>query len=360
MMEDRGKKESPKSRVAKILALTGYSVDPETATEIWPAIQQHKWYLSEKLGRDVGVRIACLDYLENTDRVKLQQVDEERLKVIREMNGHMMDTDIWNTIADSQPPKQIVEKRIILPLVERELARKHGVVPPKTIIFFGPPGTGKTYFVKAMAGVLKWWYIEISPSDLMAEGEDRLGANLKRVMEKVRRLSEAVVFIDEFDEIAGSRDQASRVDKSITNEFLKQVPLFKRQSERVLLVCATNYIHQLDSALLRPGRFDCIIPVGELDKSTRRTIFQNYLDKINYGQVDVEEIISIIPLFTPADIEFLFQKVSQLTFEREYLAGSDFNATTEIFKEVIPQIRPTLTKEVIKEFQQACTTYCRY
>lgn len=360
MMEDRGNEESPKSRVAKILELTGYSVDPETATEIWPAIQQHKWYLSEKLGRDVGVRIACLDYLENTDRVKLQQVDEERLKVIREMNGHMMDTDIWNTIADSQPPKQIVEKRIILPLVEHELARKHGVVPPKTIIFFGPPGTGKTYFVKAMAGALKWWYIEISPSDLMAEGEDRLGANLKRVMEKVRGLSEAVVFIDEFDEIAASRDQASRVDKSITNEFLKQVPLFKRQAERVLLVCATNYIHQLDAALLRPGRFDCIIPVGELDESTRRTIFQNYLDKINHGQVDVEEIISIIPLFTPADIEFLFQKVSQLTFEREYLAGSDFNATTEIFKEVIPQIRPSLTKEVIKEFQQACTTYCRY
>jgi len=358
-MEDRRDEESPKSRAAKILELTGYSIDPETATEIWPAIRQHKWYLSEKLGRDVGARIAYLDYLENADRVKLQQVDKERLKVIREMNGQMMDTDIWNTISDSQPPKQIVEKRIILPLVERELARKHGVVPPKTIIFFGPPGTGKTYFVKAMAGVLKWWYIEISPSDLMAEGEDRLGANLKRVMEKVRRLSEAVVFIDEFEEIAASRDQASRVDKSITNEFLKQVPLFKRQAERVLLVCATNYIHQLDAALLRPGRFDCIIPVGELDESTRRTIFQHFLDKINYGEVDVEEIISMIPLFTPADIEFLFQKVSQLAFEREYLAGSDFNATTETFKEVLPQIRPTLTKEVIKEFQQACTTYCR-
>ncbi len=74
-------------------------------------------------------------------------------------------------------------------------------------------------------------------------------------MEKARNLDEAVIFIDEFEEIAGSREQASRVDKSITNEFLKQVPLLKRRDAKILLVCATNYIRELDAALLRPGRF---------------------------------------------------------------------------------------------------------
>jgi len=138
------------------------------------------------------------------------------------------------------------------------------VSPPKTIIFFGPPGTGKTHFVKAIAGVLSWWYIEIAPSMLMEDGTEKLGANLRRIMEKARQLQDAVIFIDEFEELAGRRDKADRLEKSITNEFLKQVPLVKNESNRVLLVCATNYIRQLDAALLRPGRFDCIIPVEAL------------------------------------------------------------------------------------------------
>ena len=78
--------------------------------------------------------------------------------------------EIWDTISDSQPPKQLVQRRIILPLTMEDLSRKHGVSPPKTIIFFGPPGTGKTHFVKAIAGVLSWWYIEIAPSMLMEDG----------------------------------------------------------------------------------------------------------------------------------------------------------------------------------------------
>ncbi len=117
--------------------------------------------------------------------------------------------------------------------------------PPKTIIFFGPPGTGKTHFVKAIAGVLSWWYIEIAPSMLMEDGTEKLGANLRRIMEKARQLQDAVIFIDEFEELAGRRDKADRLEKSITNEFLKQVPLVKNESNRVLLVCATIYIRQL-------------------------------------------------------------------------------------------------------------------
>ncbi len=80
------------------------------------------------------------------------------------------------------------------------------------------------------------------PEHTHAEGADRVGTNLKRFMERAQSLDEAVMFIDEFEEIAGSREQASRVDKSITNEFLKQVPLFKRQARKTLLICATNYI----------------------------------------------------------------------------------------------------------------------
>ena len=67
----------------------------------------------------------------------------------------------------------------------------------------------------------------------MVDGTEKVGANLRNIMEKSRSLEEVVIFIDEFEEIAGSRDEASRVDKSITNEFLKQVPLLKNQEVRL-------------------------------------------------------------------------------------------------------------------------------
>jgi len=350
----------PQEWPARIEELSGYSFDSATAAEIWPQINQHKWFLSEKLGRDVGIKVACLDFLENMKTLTQDDTRSEKLRVLKTFDAQITDPAVWDTISDSQPPKQIVEKRIILPLVETDLAAKHGVTPPKAITFFGPPGTGKTHFVRAMAGKLQWWYVEISPSTLMAQGEERIGANLKAVMEKLRRLDEVVVFIDEFEEIAGDRDLASRMDKSITNEFLKQVPLLKKQGGRILLVCATNYIRQLDAALLRPGRFDCIIPVGPLDDVTRRTIFEHYLAGTNHDRIDMDRVLSMIPMHTPADIEFLFQKVSQVAFEREYTDGKDFKITTQTFEDTIPLVKPTLTDEIVEKFNVDCNDFTRY
>ena len=351
---------SPEECASQILDYSGHKFEPDIAGDLWLKILQHKWFLSEKLGRDVGIKVACLDFLENTDTVRQELREEEIARLLRDLGAQMVDRSVWDTISDSQPPKRIVAKRIILPLTETDLAQKHGVIPPRTIIFFGPPGTGKTYFVRAIASVLQWWYIEVSPSDLMADGQDRLGRNLKLLMEGAAGLDEAVIFIDEFEEIAGNRDQASRIDKSITNEFLKQVPLLKRRAGKILLVCATNFIRDLDAALLRPGRFDCIIPVGGLDVQGRRTIFDYYLSKTNSGKVDTDKIVSLIPLFTPADIEYLFQKVSQVAFERELVRGEDYRLTTDIFLELLPKVRPSLSEEIIKEFELDCIDYTRY
>jgi len=352
--------QSPEEYSSMIYECSSHEVEPQRAENLWHKIVQHKWVLSERLGRDVGTKVACLDFIENIQRLDQQSHDSEKLRFLKKLGATMVDQAVWKTISESQPPKKIVNKRIILPFTEADLARKHWVVPPRALIFFGPPGTGKTHFVRAIAGVLQWWYVEVSPSDLMADGQDRLGANLKKVMEKVGEMDDVVLFIDEFEEIAGCRDSASRIDKSITNEFLKQVPLLKKQNKRNLLICATNYIRQLDAALLRPGRFDCIIPVGGLDSQGRRTIFEHFLSNTNRGEVDVDTIVSMISLFTPADIEYLFQRVRQVTFEREYSKEGNCLVTTETFMEIIPEISPTLTEEISEEFELDCEKYTRY
>jgi transitional endoplasmic reticulum ATPase len=349
----------PDECACRIFELSGARFEPDIANDLWAKILQHKWLLSEKLGRDVGFRTACIDFLENEEQALDEYMTYKRSDILNEMGAQTIGREMWETISDSQPPKQLVQRRIILPLTEEDLSRKHCVIPPRTIIFFGPPGTGKTHFVKAMAGALSWWYVEIAPSLLLEDGSEKVGANLRRILEKARKLEEAVVFIDEFEELAPSRDNANRLDKSVTNELLKQVPLFKSESNKLLLVCATNYIRKLDSALLRPGRFDCIIPVGGLNDDERRTILSFYLSRLNTTSIDMERVVEATSRYTPADMEYLFEQLAQYAFEQEIETKEDFKVSTETVLQTLSKIRPSLTDEIIEEFEEDTCVYSR-
>ncbi|MGD8963412.1 MAG: AAA family ATPase [Desulfobacterales bacterium] len=359
-MQIQNKNSSPEDYAAHIFEISGHKIDTELAPDLWSKIMHHKWVLSEKIGRDIGIKVACIDFIENIDSVENSLHDAQKIKQLNRMGAQILDKSAWDTISESQPPKQIVDKRIVLPLTRADLAKKHGVSPPRTIIFFGPPGTGKTHFARAIAARLQWWYIEVSPSDLMIEGEDRMGRKLKQLFEITRNIEEAVIFIDEFEEIAGSRDNATRTEKSITNEFLKQVPLFRREKKKNILVCATNYIRQLDAALIRPGRFDCIIPVGDLDKKSRCLIFKHFLSNTNNGDVDVDKVVSELSYFTPADIEYLFHKVSHYAFEKEYKDGKDIQITTDTFLEIITECHSSLTEENVRELEEDSANFTRF
>ncbi|MGP8284049.1 MAG: hypothetical protein ACLQT6_15220 [Desulfomonilaceae bacterium] len=76
--------------------------------------------------------------------------------------------------------------------------------------------------------------------------------------------------------------------------------------------------------------------------------------------MDVEKLVSLMPLFTPADIEYLFQKVTQKAFERELLAGTDYRLNTEIFLEALLEIKPSLTEEISAMFEKDCRNFTRF
>jgi hypothetical protein len=121
---------SPKACASKMLELSGSKFASDVAAELWPKILQHKWLMSKKLGRDVGLRTACIDFVENIDQAHKEFVAYKQPDILTEMGAQTVSKEIWDTIYDSQPPKQVVEHRIILPLTVEKLSRKHGVFPP--------------------------------------------------------------------------------------------------------------------------------------------------------------------------------------------------------------------------------------
>lgn len=278
--------------------------------------------------------------------------------LLSELGGRVMPEGLWHTMSGMEGVKEVIERRIVSPLENPDLADRYGVQPPKAVILFGPPGTGKTSFAKAIASRLDWPFVELFPSRLAASSEGGLAASLREVFADLAELDEVVLFIDEVEEIAGARTGvATNPAHGVTNELLKLIPAF-REGERRLLVCATNSVHSLDSAFLRPGRFDYVIPVGPPDEPARKAVWQRYLGA-SATHVDLDRLVEASELFTPADIEFASRKGSQAAFEREVADRSGRPATTEDYLAAIADTRPTLTAELLTEFESDSGKFTR-
>src|SRR6266568_6864357 len=211
----------------------------------------------------------------------------------------MINPGLWDELKGMEEAKEIIERRVILPLSESELAGRHGVVPPRAIVLFGPPGTGKTTFAKGIASRLGWPFVEILPAELAGEGAERQAKLLADAFARVLELGSAVVFVDEVEDLAATRHEERRVSPSITNEFLKQIPRL-REAQRHLLACATNWVARLDPAFLRPGRFDYVLPVGPPNEQARTAIWRRYVAEITDEPIDIAALVTATELFTPA------------------------------------------------------------
>ena len=278
---------------------------------------------------------------------------------LAELGGQMIRPGLWDELKGMEEAKEIIERRVILPLAELELARRHGVVSPRAIVLFGPPGTGKTTFAKGIASRLGWPFVEVLPAELAGEGAERQAKLLADAFERILELGSAVVFVDEVEDLAATRHEERRVIPSITNEFLKQIPRL-RDAPQHLLVCATNWVARLDAAFLRPGRFDYVLPVGPPNAEARRAIWRRYVEEITDQEIDLEALVGASELFTPADIEFAARKAAQRAFEREHFQRSGPRAGTDDFLAAINDTKPTLTGELVSSFDDDIDRFARY
>jgi len=275
---------------------------------------------------------------------------------VQELGGQWLSPLLWDEIGGMEREKDLIERRVVLPLARHEEAARHGVAAASAVILFGPPGTGKTTFAKAVAGRLNWPFIEIFASQLAGtDAHGRAGA-LRELFDKLLYLDSVVVFIDEVEEIASHRQERGDAHV-IANELLKVIPQFRSGDSR-LLVVATNAVHDLDHAFTRPGRFDYILPIGPPDLEARTGIWRRYVSQITDREIDVRVLADRSQYFSAADIEFAARKAAQAAFERSLVMGHA-PADDDDFLAAIAAVRPSITAATAREFEDDIIRYAR-
>jgi SpoVK/Ycf46/Vps4 family AAA+-type ATPase len=243
--------------------------------------------------------------------------------------------------------KNLIENRIIAPLADPELAAKIGVHAPSAVMLFGPPGTGKTTFARAIAGRLGWPFVELLPSKLDS-GEMSLAAELRNALTELLKLENIVVFIDEVDEIATARTESPGT-RGVVNELLKMIPSFRTPSGH-LLVCATNFVNNIDPAVLRPGRFDLVIPIGPPDEAARLALWTKILKRLDTQEIKIAELVSATEGFTPGDIDLASQRAASIAFDRARKGEQPSQITAQDLMQSISRTNASITSQIAQQF----------
>ena len=170
---------------------------------------------------------------------------------------------------------------------DAETGRTIDEIVPKGIIFHGPPGTGKTFFAKAIATALDATITIVSGPELKSRWVGESEANLRRIFASARRSAPAIIVFDELDSFASARGtySGSGVEHSMVNQLLTEMDGFRKE-ELVFVVGTTNFMESLDPALLRPGRFELGIEIPYPDDDARRAILDIYRRKFRLNMPD--------------------------------------------------------------------------
>lgn len=248
----------------------------------------------------------------------------------------------WVGVVGMREMKTIFEKDVILPFTERELYKRFKVPLPNGVLLYGPPGCGKTFIAKKLSEQVNFNFIDIKPSSLGSIYVHGSQLEIKRVFEEAEKKQPTLLFFDEIEALVPNRNDSdvSYHYKAEVNEFLTQ--LDNCHKRRILVVGTTNYIKNVDPAVLRPGRFDKKIFIGPPDLEARVEAFKIHMEGRPQEDIKWLFLAEMTEYFTYAEIENIVNEAG-----RQAISMKSF-ITTNILGTVISNTRPSLDSEKMK------------
>ncbi|KAI8811343.1 P-loop containing nucleoside triphosphate hydrolase protein [Cladochytrium replicatum] len=260
----------------------------------------------------------------------------------------------WKDIGGQSDVKNKLIEAIEWPLKHPEAFARFGIRPPKGILMFGPPGCSKTLMAKALATESGLNFIAVKGPELFSKWVGESEKAVREVFRKARAASPSIIFFDEIDALGVRRGlEGGGSGTSVSDRVLSQLLSEMDGIEplvNVTVVAATNRPDILDSALLRPGRFDRMVYVGPPDPKSRREIFRIRLEKMSADvDVDVESLVTQTEGFSGAEVVSVCQEAALCALEENWDAEK---VQRRHFEAALRLVVPRITQDMLDFFNR--------
>ena len=275
-----------------------------------------------------------------------EALKEVRPSALREVQVQIPDVN-WDDVGGLDELKDELREAVEWPVKHKEAYDYVDVKAPKGVLLHGPPGTGKTLIAKALAKMTESNFISIKGPELLSKWVGESEKGVREIFRKARQAAPCIIFLDEVDALVprrGSGSSDSHVTENIVSQILTEIDGLE-ELHNVLIIGATNRLDIVDEALLRPGRFDRIIEVGNPDSKGRTHIFEIHTKKKPLeNNVDIKKLVEITNGFSGAEIAAISNRAALVALKR-YVAGKSQNIkeikiTQQDLIDAVDKIRP--------------------
>jgi SpoVK/Ycf46/Vps4 family AAA+-type ATPase len=239
--------------------------------------------------------------------------------------------------------KKRLEAAFLAPMRNPELRKLYGKSLRGGLLLYGPPGCGKTFVARAVAGELGARFITVSFADLIDMFVGRSERNIHELFEVARRSAPCVVFLDEVDAIGQKRSQLRNTPmRSAVNQLLLELDDVASDNSGVFLLAATNHPWDVDSALRRPGRFDRTLLVLPPDGPAREGVFRYHLRDRPVAGIDLSKLSKITDGYSGADIAHICETAAERALLDSVSSGEPRLIGQADLEGAVAEVRPSL------------------